>query len=233
MNNQTINTSELQARLFTMQDLQYRDFHSKLVPNIDKDTIIGIRTPVLRKFAKEFSQTNDAEKFLKTLPHKYYEENNLHAFLIENMNDYNEAICALDEFLPYVNNWATCDLMSPKIFKKNLTNLNLKTREWLKSKDIYTIRFGIKMLMNFFLDELFNEEYLALVASVKSEEYYVKMMIAWYFATALAKQYDSALPFIRGLKLDTWTHNKTIQKAVESYRITNEQKMYLKTLKVK
>ena len=170
---------------------------------------------------------------MKILPHKYYEENNLHGFLIETMKDYNQVIAALDAFLPYVDNWATCDLMSPKIFKKHLPELREQIQVWMASSHTYTIRFGIEMLMSFYLDEQFQPEYLDWVADVQSEEYYVNMMIAWYFATALAKQYDAALPYIQQHRLEPWTHNKAIQKAIESYRITDEQKDYLRSLKVK
>lgn len=192
-----------------------------------------IRTPELRKFAKAFAQKPEATKFLQILPHKYYEENNLHGFLIETMKDYGQVIAALDAFLPFVDNWATCDLMSPKIFQKHLPELLEQIKIWVASDHTYTIRFGIEMLMTFFLDEQFQPEYLALVAGVHSEEYYVNMMIAWFFATALAKQYDAVLPFIQQGCLEPWTHNKAIQKAVESYRISDDQKTYLKSLKIK
>lgn len=223
----------VQARLFEMQDLKYRDFHSKLMPTVDKEKIIGVRTPELRKFAKELSKKEEAKDFLKILPHKYYEEDNLHAFLIEQIKDFDECVSALDNFLLYVDNWATCDMMTPKVFKKNTDKLLPKINEWLISDYTYEVRFAIGMLMKFYLDENFDEKYLKLVAGVKSDEYYINMMIAWYFATALAKQWDKALPYIENRILDKWTHNKAIQKAVESYRITEEQKEYLKTLKVK
>lgn len=223
----------IRARLFELQDLKYRDFQCKLMPTVSPETVIGVRTPDMRKLAKELSKTPEAMEFFKTLPHKYYEENNLHGFLIETIKDYDRAIEAIDTFLPYVDNWATCDLMSPKVFKKHLPELYEKIREWLKSGLTYTVRFGIEMLMSFYLDEHFQPETLELVAGVKSSEYYVNMMIAWYFATALAKQYDVALPYIQEQRLDKWTHNKTIQKAIESYRITDEQKAYLRKLKMK
>ncbi len=193
----------------------------------------GIRTPELRKYAKTFSKTPEAAEFLKILPHRYYEENNLHGFLIESMRDYGQVIAALDAFLPYVDNWATCDLMRPKVFQKHLPELLEEIRRWMASDRTYTIRFGMEMLMTFYLDEAFRPEYLDWVAEVRSQEYYVNMMIAWYFATALAKQYGAALPYIENHRLEPWTHNKAIQKAIESYRITEEQKMYLRTLKVK
>ena len=223
----------VQARLFELQDLAYRDFHSKLMPTVPKEKIIGVRVPELRKFAKEFGKTTDASEFLKILPHKYYEEDNLHAFLIEQIKDFDECVSALDNFLLYVDNWATCDMMSPKVFKNNTEKLLPKIEEWLISDYVYQVRFAIGMLMKFYLDENFDERYLHLVASVKSDEYYINMMIAWYFATVLAKQWEKTVPFIKDKVLDKWTHNKAIQKSVESYRITNEQKEYLKLLKFK
>lgn len=225
-------TKKVQEQLFEMQDLSYHDFHCRLIPTVDPDTVIGVRTPQLRKFAKEFSKTPDAPQFLQLLPHRYYEENNLHGCLIEAMKDYAQVIDALDTFLPYVDNWATCDLMAPKIFKRHLPELLEPVRRWISSGHTYTIRFGIGMLMRFYLDDAFSEEYPKIVASVRSEEYYVNMMIAWYFATALAKQYDTVLPYLENRRLAPWTHNKAIQKAIESYRITAEQKAYLRTLKV-
>ncbi len=222
----------VRLKLFELQDEKYRDFQSKLMPTVDPEKIIGIRTPKLRRFSKEFEKTNMAQEFLNQLPHKFYDEDNLHAFLISAIKDYDESIRRLNEFLPYVDNWATCDMMRPIAFKKNRTALLKEISIWLKSDKAYTVRFGIEMLMVHFLDEDFNPEYLRSVASVKSEEYYVKMMIAWYFATALAKQYEITLPIIENKILDPWTHNKTIQKAVESYRISDEKKEYLKGLRV-
>lgn len=219
--------------LFSMQDLEYKRFHAKLIPNVDEELVIGVRTPVLRKFAKDFAKTDEAKEFIQILPHKYYEENNLHGFILEQIKDYDECIAEVERFLPYVDNWATCDLMSPKIFQKNLPKLLEKIKVWIKSDDTYTIRFAIEMLMKYFLDDTFDILYPEMVAKVKSDEYYVNMMIAWYFATALAKQYDSILPFIENKKLEKWTHNKAIQKAVESRRIAQEQKDYLRTLKMK
>lgn len=224
---------QIKEALFSMQDLEYKRFHSKLMPTIDPDTIIGVRTPQLRAFAKKISKEENTDIFLKTLPHEYYEENNLHAFLIEQIKDYEECISQIDIFLPFVDNWATCDMMRPKCFKKHTDELLDKIQEWLKSDHSYTIRFGIEMLMVFFLDEKFDKQYLEMVATVESNEYYVNMMIAWYFATALAKQYVSTVPYIEERRLPVWVHNKTIQKAVESYRITEEQKSYLKQLKEK
>lgn len=223
----------VQARLFELQDSAYRDFHSKLMPTVPKEKIIGVRVPELRKFAKEFGKTEEANAFLEILPHKYYEEDNLHAFLIEQIKDFDECICTLDDFLLYIDNWATCDMMTPKIFKKNTDKLLPKIEEWLISDYTYKVRFAIGMLLKFYLDDNFDERYLCLVAGVKSDEYYINMMIAWYFATALAKQWDKTLPYIENKVLDKWTHNKAIQKSVESYRITKEQKEYLKQLKSK
>ena len=223
----------VRTALFEMQDLQYKAFHSRLMPTVDPDRIIGIRTPQLRKFANQFAKTGDAAAFLEILPHAYYEENNLHGFLIEGMKDFYQTITALDAFLPYVDNWATCDLIAPKILKKYPQELFEKIKQWTASGQTYTIRFGIGMLMRFYLDEQFQSEYPALVVAVRSEEYYVNMMIAWYFATALAKQYDAILPYFQQRMLEPWTHNKAIQKAIESYRSTEEQKVYLRTLKVK
>ena len=224
---------KVQKQLMAMQDLKYRDFQCKLMPTVASYTVIGVRTPELRKFAKEFSKKPDVDEFLKILPDKYYEENNLHGFLIETIKDYDRVITELDAFLPYVDNWATCDLMRPKIFQKHLEELLGKIKEWINDDHTYTIRFGIEMLMSFYLDEQFCPEFLELVSYVQSEEYYVNMMVAWYFATALAKQYDDTLPYIEQHRLSKWTHNKAIQKAVESYRISDGQKTYLRTLKVK
>ena len=219
---------KVQKQLMAMQDLKYRDFQCKLMPTVASDTVIGVRTPELRKFAKEFSKKPDVDEFLKILPHKYYEENNLHGFLIETIKDYDRVITELDAFLPYVDNWATCDLMRPKIFQKHLEELLGKIKEWINDDHTYTIRFGIEMLMSFYLDEQFCPEFLELVSYVQSEEYYVNMMIAWYMATALAKQWDVVIPYIEEHRMPDWVHRKTIQKAVESYRITDEQKRYLK-----
>ena len=224
---------DIQRRLFELQDLKYKEFSSKLMPTVNPQTVIGVRTPDLRKLAKEYSKIPEASDFLKILPHTYYEENNLHGFLIETIKDYDAAAQAVDAFLPYIDNWATCDLISPKLFKKHLPELYEKIVVWLKSDKTYTVRFGIEMLMSFYLDEHFKPEMLELVAGVRSEEYYINMMIAWYFATALAKQYDAALPYIQKQRLEKWTHNKAIQKAIESYRISDESKAYLRTQKVK
>lgn len=223
----------VQRELFSMRDLKYRDFHSKLMPTVDKEKIVGVRTPQLRKYANAFAKTEEAAEFMRKLPHQYYEEDNLHGFLIEKIKDYDQCTEALDMFLPYVDNWATCDMMSPKVLKKYPEKLLEKIKVWIKSEDTYVVRYAMGCLMKYYLEENFSTEYTDMVAEVQSEEYYIQMMQAWYFATALAKQYDAVLPYLLERKLGDWVHNKTIQKAVESYRITPEQKMYLKTLKIK
>lgn len=220
-------------RLFALRDEEYAAFQAKLMPTVDRAKIIGVRTPALRQLAKELKGSREAADFLWQLPHRYYEEDNLHAFLIEKIRDYDECLAALDAFLPYVDNWATCDCMNPKVLKKYPDRTAEKVREWMASGRVYTVRFGIGVLMAYYLDELFDTEYADMVADYRSEEYYIRMMQAWYFATALAKQYDAVLPYIQEHRLEKWTHNKAIQKAVESYRITDEQKKYLKTLKVR
>ena len=222
---------QLQKELFALQDLKYRDFHSKLLPGIDKGSIIGIRTPVLRKFSKEYAEREEAGKFLQDLPHQYYEENNLHMMVITEIKDYDKCLEEIKKFVPYINNWATCDLPLPKCFGKHKEELLPQIREWIASDHTYTIRYGLGTLMSLYLDEDFKPEYLELAASVRSEEYYVNMMIAWYFATALAKQWEATVPYIEQRKLPQWVHRKTIQKAVESYRITPEQKTYLKSFR--
>lgn len=224
---------DVRKRLFEMQDTGYRDFHARLIPTVEKEKIIGIRTPILRKFAKEFGKTEESELFLKVLPHQYYEENNLHGLLIEQIRDYDKCLKELERFLPYIDNWATCDMLAVKVVKKHLDTFIDEVYRWMESDHAYTIRFGISMLMRYYLEDAFQMEYPEKVAQIRSEEYYVNMMCAWYFATALAKQYDKILPFIEKQKLDVWTHNKTIQKAIESYRITPEQKEYLRGLKIK
>jgi len=224
---------DIRDELFKMQDIEYRDFNSKLIPTVKKEDMIGVRTPELRKYAKKLLKEEGMEDFLHSLPHKYFDENQLHAFIISEIKDFKFCIDELINFLPYLDNWATCDQLSPKIFKKHRNDLLPHIYEWLKSDKTYTVRFGIGMLMEHFLDEDFKTEYPEMVAAVRSEEYYINMMTAWYFATALAKQYESILPFIESNKLDTWTHNKSIQKAIESNRISAEQKNYLKVLKIK
>lgn len=219
--------------LFSLQDEEYREFNSKLIPTVAKENVIGIRIPVLRKYEKEIRNSEKAKKFLNSLPHKYTEEYNLHALLLENIKSYEDTIKALNDFLPFVDNWATCDIMSIKIFKKHLDILPGQLDIWLNSSHTYTIRFAIKMYMSYYLDENFDVAYMTKISKIQSDEYYVNMMLSWYFATALAKQYKTAIKFLEENKLSQWVHNKTIQKAIESYRITDEQKTYLKTLKLK
>ena len=226
-------TDDIRKELKKLQDKGYRDMQVTIIPTVEADSIIGVRTPALRQLAKELSKREDVSKFIEDVPHKFFEENQLHAFILSGMKDAESCIRLVDEFLPYVDNWATCDQMSPKIFKKHKQLLLEYVDKWIRSDHTYVKRFAIGMLMEHFLDEDFKTSYLTKVSKIRSEEYYVNMMIAWYFATALAKQYDATLPFIEKQKLDKWTHNKSIQKAVESYRITPEQKEYLKTLKRK
>ncbi len=224
---------EIRAELFALQDLPYRDFQSRLIPGMDPERMIGVRTPALRQLAKRLSARTDLGSFLDALPHRFFEEDQLHAFLISGMKDAERCFAALERFLPYVDNWATCDQMSPKVFRRHRAALLERIRVWIASGETYTTRFAIGMLMEHFLDEDFAPEHPELVAGVRSEEYYVRMMIAWYFATALAKQYEAVLPYLEERRLDAWTHNKTIQKSVESYRIPPERKEQLKRLRVK
>ncbi len=223
----------IQEKLFALQDTKYREFQSKLMPTVDPDTVIGVRTPQLRKLAKEIAKTEEKQLLLQGLPHAYFEENQLHAFVIALEKDFERCLAEVERFLPYIDNWATCDQLSPKVFAKHREELLSRIDVWLESDHVYTIRFGIGMLMQHFLNEDFDVKYAERVAGIRSDEYYVNMMTAWYFATALAKQYDAVLPFIENRKMDVWTHNKAIQKAVESYRITQEQKTYLRSLKIK
>ena len=225
----------IQQQLFELQDLKYRDFHAKLVPGMNVNDIIGVRTPELRKFAKQLAKDERVGDFLAVLPHRYLDEMNLHGFIISELKDYNECLEEIERFLPYVNNWATCDLLSPKAFKqkKNRVRLIEDIKRWMASDEPFIIRFGIEMLMSFYLDEDFKPEYLKWVSDIRHEHYYVKMMVAWYFATALAKQWESTLPYIVESTLEKWTHNKAIQKAIESYRIKPEQKELLKSYRVK
>ncbi len=224
---------EIEKRLLELRDEKYREMQIRILPTLDPSAVIGVRTPELRTYAKQLVKEGISEAFLQELPHHYFEENQLHAFILSGMKDFALCIEELDRFLPFVDNWATCDQMSPKVFKKHKVELLPHIEEWIGSDKTYTIRFGIGMLMEHFLEDEFDARYPAMVAEIRSEEYYVNMMIAWYFATALAKQYDAVLPYITEQKLSPWTHNKAIQKAVESYRITPEQKEYLKTFKVK
>ncbi len=224
---------DIQQWLFERGDEKYREFQYRLIPTAAEGTIIGVRTPELRALAKQLDGTEDAKKLLSSLPHEYHEENCVHAFLIERMKDYGECVERVEEFLPYVDNWAVCDQMSPKVFKKHRAELLEKIKVWIRSDRCYTVRFGLGMLMAHFLDGDFRPEYLELAAGVESQEYYINMMRAWLFATALAKQYDSAVIYFEQDTLDKWTHNKAIQKAAESFRVTPENKAYLKTLKRK
>ena len=216
---------DITAQLFALQDKAYADFQSKLLPTVKRETVIGVRTPNLRKMAKQICKTPAAQEFLHSLPHRYFDENQ--------EKDFEMCIDGLEQFLPYVDNWATCDQLSPRCFKKHTQELLPLIRKWMRSRHTYTKRFGIGTLMRFFLDEAFRPEYLEGVASIKSDEYYIRMMQAWFFATALAKQWDSTLPYIEQHRLHPWTHNKAIQKAIESYRITDEHKALLKTLRIK
>ena len=228
-----MNITDLHKKLYELQDLKYRDMQIKIIPNIDPESVIGVRTPELKAMAKEVLKAGDYMAFLGDLPHKYFEENQLHAFIISGIKDMDVCMEELEKFLPYVDNWATCDQMSPKIFKKHREILLIHIKKWITSGKTYSVRFGVGMLMEHFLDEDYDSKYPEMVAKLRSKEYYVNMMIAWYFATALAKQYESILPYIEEKRLDDWTHNKAIQKSVESRRITEEQKTYLKSLKVR
>ena len=218
-------------KLLTVKDYEYREFQVKLVPNISPDSILGVRTPDMRKIAKEVSQSDERDSFLKELPHKYYEENLVHFFIISTIKDFDECIAAVETFLPYIDCWPVSDQSSPKVFKKNHNKLLPYIRKWIASDHVYTARFGIRMLMNEYLGDDFKEEYLELAASNKGEDYYLKMMVAWYFATALAKRYDESVKYIEERKLDEWVHKKAIQKAVESYRVSDEHKQYLKSFR--
>ena len=218
-------------RLLSAQDKEYREFQIKLVPNISSEVMIGVRTPDMRRIAKEVFNSDERDAFLKELPHKYYEENLVHFFLIAMIKDFDECVKAVDEFLPYVDCWPVSDQATPKCFKKNHEKLLPYIKKWIASDHVYTARFSIRMLMNEFLEDDFKEEYLELVASKRGEDYYLKMMVAWYFATALAKRYDESVKYIEEKKLDSWVLKKAIQKAVESYRVTDEHKEYLKTFR--
>jgi 3-methyladenine DNA glycosylase AlkD len=222
---------EIQKELFRLQDVQYRDFQAKLIPNIPPEAMIGVRTPALRSLAKQLARQEETREFLCLLPHRYFDENQLHAFILSELKDYDRCMDEVCRFLPYVDNWATCDTLIPKVFAKHHSELLQHIMVWIASDKTYTVRYAIGTLMRYFLNDEFDVKYPKMVAKVRSEEYYVNMMIAWYFATALAKQYDAVLPYIEERKLDKWTHNKTIQKAIESFRVTPEHKEYLKTLK--
>jgi len=218
-------------RLLSNKDEKYKDFQSKLVPNIDKETIIGVRTPQMREIAKKVFGTQEADTFIQVLPHQYYEENLIHFFIISKIKDFDECVKEVEKFLPYINCWPVCDQATPMVFKKNHAKLLPLIKKWIKSDHVYTARFGIRMLMNEFLNEDFKEEYLEIVSSKKGNDYYLKMMIAWFFATALAKQYDATIKYIEERRLDPWIHQKTIQKAIESYRVSDEHKEYIKNFK--
>lgn len=225
-------TDGIRSELFRLQDEEYRDFQAKLIPTVAAGTMIGVRTPELRRLAKLLAKREDIGEFLSRLPHEYFDENQLHGFIVSELKDYGRCMAEVERFLPFVDNWATCDQMSPKVFGKHRQELLACVRKWLASDKTYTVRFAVGMLMEHFLDEDFDVSYLDMAAGIRSGEYYINMMIAWYFATALAKQYAAALPFIEEKRLDPWTHNKAIQKAIESRRITPEQKAYLRSLKV-
>lgn len=219
--------------LFENRDKAFQKFNSKLIPNVDPKIIIGVRIPKIREIAKKLFFEGGYEEFFSTLPHKYHEENLLHAIMIEHFDSFDKAVFETERFLPYITNWAVCDCFSPRCFKKHKEDLLEKILFWLKAKDTYTVRFAMKMLMTYFLDNDFKEEYLESVYSIQSEEYYLKMMQAWFFATALAKQYEATVPLLENRVLPVWVHNKTIQKAIESFRVSDEHKAYLKTLKQK
>ena len=222
---------EIVSRLRQRADEGYRAFHMRLVPNVEPARILGVRVPEVRALARSLAGTPKAEAFLRELPHEYYEENNLHAFLLERERDYGALIEGLNRFLPFVDNWATCDSLSPALFKKHPDGLPEQALQWMQSDQTYTVRFGIGVLMRYYLDEGFRPEYAERVAAVRSEEYYVRMMVAWYFATALAAREEDVLPYLTGRRLDPWTHRKAIRKAIESNRITPERKQFLRTLR--
>ena len=222
---------EIREKLLSLSDEKYRDFQSKLMPSVDKSRVIGVRTPVLRSFCRELYKSAEYKTFMSDLPHKYYEEDNLHALLIDKIKSFDECVAEIEKLLPYMDNWATCDMLRPKVLKSEPEKLLSCIYKWLCSDKVYTVRYGIGCLCSFYLDENFCSSQLTRVAEIKSEEYYINMMIAWYFATALAKQYDSTVVFLEERKLSSWVHRKTIQKAVESYRISDETKAYLRRLK--
>ncbi len=225
-------TEEICAELYRLRDEKYRDFQTKLIPTVSPNTMIGVRTPALRAYAKQLLRRPDVEEFLNALPHESFDENQLHAFILSEIKDFDRCAAGVERFLPFVDNWATCDQLSPKVFGKHHAELLPLIQRWIGSEETYTVRFGIGMLMAHFLDADFDPTFPKWVTAVQSEEYYVNMMRAWYFATALAKQYDTVLPYLEQRRLDTWTHHKTIQKAVESFRIGDEQKAYLRTLRI-
>ncbi len=224
---------QITKELFELRDEAYFQFHRKLIPEIPKERIIGVRTPALRAYAKEVAKRPEAYEFLQELPHTYYEENNLHGALLSLLyKDVESYLHELEKFLPYVDNWATCDMMGPKVFKKNLTLVYEYVKKWIASGDTYTVRFGVVTLLGYFLEDAFEPEMLDLAAGIRSEEYYIKMAVAWYFSMALVKQYDASIPYLQNQMMPDWVHNKAIQKAIESRQIDAETKKYLKTLKV-
>jgi len=223
---------QLQEKLFDSQDFEYKKFQCSLMPTVTPECVIGVRTPILRALSKELKGSDTATDFFKMLPHKYYEENNLHAFLLDNIKCYDECIRLINDFLPYIDNWSTCDSLNPKVFAKNRDKLIHEIYRWISSNEVYTVRFAIGMLMKHYLEDSYETEYMEMVCSVNSSEYYINMMIAWYFATALSKQYDDALQVLKDHKLSPWVHNKAIQKAAESRRISSERKDFLRTLRV-
>ncbi len=228
-----MNRNDIVAELFRLQDKEYALMQAKIIPTVSQDRIIGVRTPALRDFAKSLTKDQDIGEFLSYLPHQYFDEDQLHAFVISLERDFDKCMAEVDAFLPFIDNWATCDQLSPKAFKKEPEKLLPYIQIWIKSDKPYTVRFAIGLLMRHFLDDHFDIKYADEVAGIRSEEYYIRMMIAWYFATALAKQYELVLPYLEDKRLDGWVHNKAIQKSMESYRITDEQKTYLRTLKVR
>ena len=223
--------TDIVKSLYALQDTVYGDFSAKLIPNIPRDCFIGVRTPQLRRLAKDMVKSGEYKDFISSLPHRFFEENQLHAFILSEIRDFEVAIKEIECFLPYVDNWATCDQMSPRVFKKNLIVLEKYVGKWIKSKDIYTVRFAIKILMQYWLDDNFDTKYSDMVANIKSDEYYINMIRAWYFATAAAKQFDEVLPYFRHGKLDEWTRLRAIQKACESFRVSNEHKEILRGLR--
>ena len=223
--------TQIREKLFSLADDKYKAFHSKLMPTVDPGKVIGVRTPALRTFAKELHKLGEYDSFISDLPHKYYEEDNLHALLIDKIKDFHECVSALERLLPFIDNWATCDMLRPKALKTQPDKLLVYIRKWLKSDEVYTVRYAIGCLCSFYLDDNFSPEHLSMVAEIRSDEYYINMMIAWYFATALAKEYESTIVYLQDRKLPEWVHRKTIQKAIESYRISDETKTYLRSLR--
>ncbi len=225
--------TDIRASIFALADEKFRDFNAKLIPNIDKSRVIGVKTPELRSLAKELIKSGDADGFLRRLPHEYFEENQLHAFILSEMRDFDTALFEVERFLPHIDNWATCDQLIVKAFAKEPERLSAKTDEWLASSHTYTVRFAVGLLMRYFLDERFEEKYLDRVAAIKRDEYYINMMLAWYFATAAAKQYEAVYPYFSERRLPTWVHNKAIGKSCESFRVTDAHKSELRKLTIR